>query len=386
MKKMMKAQEGNKQKIYDATKTYQPNLIVATVTTLLECTSVASRLGAIPTVIACTFPAHPTDEFAPVTLMGTVPEWLQRPVASVMTSLFWKTIQEEYETWRRTLFLRPLPAYNFAPAPHINLFSVILSPRPRDWPGYVYDVGFMMAKPKPGETLSEEIEAFLAAGSKPIYMGFGSMPMRNLAQLALDFSSVCKELNQRGIVCSGWFDLGKGEAAAGAPIDLGPHMLHIKSAPHSLLFPRCAAAIHHGGAGTTAATLHAGIPCVIFPVIGDQPYWASQCAKLGVGPPMVIDIKGLNRGSLLSQLKSVLDDGGKTAKAASDIGEKLRAQDSSKVIPKLLHNLYLWIRPQAPLEDHFGEDEEPAKCKVCKTVEFGLLTRKHQVRLAVYNS
>lgn len=384
IKKMMAAQVNNKSIVYEAVKSYRPQIIVATVTTLLECTSVGSRLGCIPVVIACTFPAHPTEAYPPVTLMGEVPDWLQRPMANFATSVFWSMIKDEYEAWRSSLFLRPLPGYSFAPAPHLNLFSVALSPRPKDLPGYVYDVGFMVAKPKAEEKLSEELEAFLAAGTPPIYLGFGSMPMRNLASLAQDFAAVCTELGRRGIVCSGWFALRGGDANDNnkdAPVDLGPHMLHIKGAPHSLLFPRCCAAIHHGGAGTTAATLHAGIPAVIFPVLGDQTYWASQCAKLGVGPPTVISVKQLNRDTLLSQLRSVLDDGGAVARAASDMGKKLCVQDATKGLAQLIHNLYLWMKPVVPLEDHFGEDEEPTHCKVCKTVEFGLITRKHQVSI-----
>ncbi len=61
-------------------------------------------------------------------------------------------------------------------------------------------------------------------------------------------------------------------------------MKAIGGAPHELLFPRCAVAIIHGGAGTTAAVLRAGIPCVIFHVLGDQGFWGARCAALGVGP------------------------------------------------------------------------------------------------------
>ena len=82
---------------------------------------------------------------------------------------------------------------------------------------------------------------------------------------------------QRGLLYSGWDDLGN--------IPLPPSVLRIGSVPHAWLFPQLAAAVHHGGAGSTAAALRAGIPAVIIPFFGDQILWARRLARLGATPP-----------------------------------------------------------------------------------------------------
>ena len=169
----------------------------------------------------------------------------------------WGTMKDEINEWRSTLSLRPLEGFSWAPAPHVNLYSPLLSPRPKDWPAFVYDTGFWIFKDE-AYIPPPELEAFLSEGEAPIYMGFGSMPTPDIAAMALMFSNACLALGKRGIFCSGWFET-KGVLFASMP-----HMLHIVSAPHTYLLPRCCCAVHHGGAGTTAATLRAGIPCVVF--------------------------------------------------------------------------------------------------------------------------
>ena len=81
---------------------------------------------------------------------------------------------------------------------------------------------------------------------------------------------------QRGLIYRGWGDLGN--------IKLPPTVLAIDATPHDWLFARAAAVVHHGGAGTTAATLRAGLPSVVIPVFGDQLLWAERLQTLNVAP------------------------------------------------------------------------------------------------------
>jgi len=106
-------------------------------------------------------------------------------------------------------------------------------------------------------------------------MGFGSMASKNpqaTAQLMID---ALQQANQRGIILTGWGDL-KAD-------DLPESVFLLDYAPHSWLFPQMAGVVHHGGAGTTAAALRAGVPSMIVAHMGDQPYWGQRVFDLGVG-------------------------------------------------------------------------------------------------------
>ena len=111
-------------------------------------------------------------------------------------------------------------------------------------------------------THSEELEAFLAEGSPPVYVGFGSMADRDPRRLAATVFEGLDLAGRRGVVLSGWAGLGRG--------DVPRHVFMVEDVPHAWLFPRMAAVVHHGGAGTTAAGLRAGVPSIVTPVFGDH--------------------------------------------------------------------------------------------------------------------
>ncbi|WP_236846529.1 nucleotide disphospho-sugar-binding domain-containing protein [Bosea sp. Tri-49] len=123
--------------------------------------------------------------------------------------------------------------------------------------------------------LPAELAAFIAAGIPPIYVGFGSMAMdaaRDAARVAL---AVVRAQGHRAVLLRGWAEL--------APIDDGEDCFVVGDVNQQALFPRMAAVMHHGGAGTTTAATRAGAPQVIVPQIVDQPFWAGRVAKLGIG-------------------------------------------------------------------------------------------------------
>ncbi|GAB3129019.1 glycosyltransferase [Tsukamurella serpentis] len=116
---------------------------------------------------------------------------------------------------------------------------------------------------------------WITSGSAPIYWGFGSMRIADPDALARTFAQVCAEQGRRGLIVAGWSDLSHA--------DLGDHIRVVDEVVHSEVLPHCAAAIHHGGAGTTAASLRAGLPTLISPVLADQPFWGARVTDLGVG-------------------------------------------------------------------------------------------------------
>ncbi len=121
--------------------------------------------------------------------------------------------------------------------------------------------------------LPDEVEDFLARGAPPVYLGFGSM--RGTEKTASALVEAARTLGLRSILSQGWAEL--------APIDAGDDCLSIGDVNHAKLFPRMAAVVHHGGAGTTASAARAGRPQVIVPHNYDQFYWAHRVQELGVG-------------------------------------------------------------------------------------------------------
>jgi vancomycin aglycone glucosyltransferase len=127
--------------------------------------------------------------------------------------------------------------------------------------------------------LSEATRSFLEAGPAPVYIGFGSMPDPNPARTTARLLESVRRAGVRAVISSGW---------AGLSADTAPSGVHFVSPePHNRLFPRCAAIVHHGGAGTTHAAARAGVPQVVMPYLLDQHFWAHRAWLAGVGPRAV---------------------------------------------------------------------------------------------------
>jgi vancomycin aglycone glucosyltransferase len=119
------------------------------------------------------------------------------------------------------------------------------------------------------------LAAFLEAGPPPVYVGFGSMPMRGSPDIARVAVEAIRGQGRRALLSRGWAGL--------APVDDRDDCLVIGEVNVQALFGRVAAVVHHGGAGTTTAAALAGAPQVVIPQWGDQPYWAGRVAALGIG-------------------------------------------------------------------------------------------------------
>lgn len=131
---------------------------------------------------------------------------------------------------------------------------------------------------------------FIKAGEKPVYIGWGSMMVFSKEHMARLAVGALKEANRRGIIVGGWAELseeslGDGEEHAELKEFCKSHVLFLKSAPHEWLFPQCACCVHHGGIGTTQASLSAGVPTIVTPVFADQGDIASKLTqdKHGLG-------------------------------------------------------------------------------------------------------
>jgi len=121
----------------------------------------------------------------------------------------------------------------------------------------------------------EEVASWIAAGTPPIYFGFGSMRVESPAETIRMISEACAQLGERALVCAGVSDF-----------DDIPHDRHLKvvgQVNHAAILPACRAVVHHGGAGTTAAGMRAGLPTLVLWIRAEQPVWAAQVKRLNVG-------------------------------------------------------------------------------------------------------
>ncbi|MBP7704845.1 MAG: glycosyltransferase family 1 protein [Caulobacter sp.] len=149
----------------------------------------------------------------------------------------------------------------------------VLSPwRPTDLRRVVHTGAWILPDDRP---LPAELLTFLEAGSPPVYVGFGSMPMQAARDAAVAAIEAARAQGRRVLLSRGWAEL--------APADGRDDVFLVGDTNQQALFPRVAAVVHHGGAGTTTTAARAGAPQVVVPQIADQPYWASRVAAMGVG-------------------------------------------------------------------------------------------------------
>jgi vancomycin aglycone glucosyltransferase len=193
--------------------------------------------------------------------------------------------------------------------------------------------------------LPADLEAFLGAGAPPVYVGFGSMPMRAPTDVARAAIEAIRAHGLRALVSRGWAGL--------AVIDGRNDCLAIGEVNHQALFARVAAVVHHGGAGTTTKAARAGVPQVVVPQMADQPYWAGRVAALGIGTAH--DGPDPTAESLSAALTTALT--AQTRQRAAAVAGAIRA-DGTTVAATLLLDPASWERPPSgannAAESHTG--------------------------------
>ena len=142
----------------------------------------------------------------------------------------------------------------------------------------------------------EEVASWIAAGTPPIYFGFGSIPVESPTETLAMISAVCAQLGERALICSGWTDF-----SAIAHVD---HVKVVGAVNHAAILPACRAVVHHGGAGTTAAGMRAGVPTLILWMLGDQMLWGAVVKRLKVGTAR--RFSATTRESLVADLRTIL--------------------------------------------------------------------------------
>jgi sterol 3beta-glucosyltransferase len=238
-----------------------------------------------------------------------------------LEQLMWQPWRTVINRWRRNTlglpplsFTGPFPEVYARHTPFVYGFSPHVAPRPADWPASHVVAGYWFLDRPPEWTPPAELLRFLDAGSPPVYIGFGSMGFRQ------PYDVITRALEAAGLRAV----IALAAAAAG-DISLPPYVLPVTDVPHEWLFPRVAAVAHHGGAGTTAAGLRAGVPAVVAPIAVDQFFWGERIAALGVGPRPVPQ-RALTAEKLAEALSRATQDEGMRSRAAA-LGRQIAAED-----------------------------------------------------------
>eukprot|EP01066_Platyproteum_vivax_P015078 Platyproteum_vivax@DN6708_c0_g1_i1.p1 len=206
--------------------------------------------------------------------------------------------------------------------PHAYFWSSALVPKPFDWGPHIDVCGFFFLDLQDGYEPPEDLTAFLASGSAPLYIGFGSIVVDEFDKLLVEMFEAIKETGVRALINKGW-----SEELSKANIAIPDGVFFVGNCPHDWLFQKCCAVVHHGGAGTTAAGLLAGKPSLVVPFFGDQFFWGEMISREGVGPAFIRQ-KKLTRENFAAAIKFMQDP--EVVKKAEAMGVTMRAERGAK--------------------------------------------------------
>jgi len=211
-----------------------------------------------------------------------------------------------------------------------------------------------------GGSSLDPVTDFLGKGDAPVYMGWGSMTATSSQHMTCLAVRALMKSRSRGIILGGWAkldaDMLQGQPDTSQMVEYAKeNVLFLKTAPHEWLFPQCACTVHHGGAGTTAAALRCGRPTIITPCFGDQFFYSQAVAKAGVGMKMK-QLSKVTPAALAQAISKAKDPA--MVQAASDMGERLRAEDGLGNAVKALDN---WIMENVVTGKHKEKREAQVK-------------------------
>ncbi|MCQ3936670.1 MAG: glycosyltransferase [Chloroflexi bacterium] len=310
------------------------DLVLSGIGGLFIGTAIAEKLD-IPFIQAYVFPFTPTKEFSSV-LTPKIPPLFNRFSHHLARQLMWQGFRSADTMARKkalniptSSLLGPYHSRSTHNMPILYGFSPSVIPAPSDWTGDIHITGYWFTDEGENWRPPAALLDFLQSGSAPLYIGFGSMSNRNPEQTADLVIQALAQTNQRAILLSGWGGLQKA--------NIPDSIFMIDSIPHSWLFPRVSAVIHHGGASTTAAGLKAGVPSIVIPFFGDQPFWGQRIADLGVGPKP-IPRKKLTAERLANAINEALTNEG-IRQRASKLGRQIQTENGIESAVEIINKL-----------------------------------------------
>lgn len=259
---------------------------------------------------------------------------------------YWRGTCNQVNKWRVETLKLPktsLGAMHQNSVPFIYNISPVVFPPSIDFPDWVKVSGYWFLDEKsnyePPRQLVEFIERARKDGKKLVYIGFGSIVVENPKALTKAIVDAVIEADVRCIMNKGWSDRLDSKDKGHVEVELPPQIYNSGNVPHDWLFTQIDAAVHHGGSGTTGASLRFGLPTVIKPFFGDQKFYGSRVEDMGVG----VALKDLDSKSLSKALKEVTSNTRIIEKAKS-VGEQIMKENGVQNAVDYIYTLMEYAR------------------------------------------
>ena len=252
----------------------------------------------------------------------------------IADQLFWWPLRGVINRWRtqrlglsKLGILSPLSKEPFRSIPKVIAVSRTLVPPAPDWPDNVHVSGYLQLDKAADWIPSVSLQAFLQAGSPPVYIGFGSLTEQCDAKMSQAIIGALSQSSERFILCGPFLHF--------KTVSLPSNVIWIEAAPHDWLFPKMVAIVHHGGAGTTHAALSMGKPALVIPFVLDQFHWGEAIYRKGLGPKPLLARKLTQKAFLLS-----LEDLLSTRMYQTQAIDYARKMKEEKGVQQILHLVY----------------------------------------------
>ncbi len=247
-------------------------------------------------------PIRPNSAVSPVpAAVSGLPPALNRASWWLTDTAMWLLTRDRQNALRRELGVDGTVARSPRDRLEIQAYDPLLCPElVAEWSDDRPFVGFLglsgeQRRRIAADTADAELLDWVRTGTEPVYFGFGSMPVPDPAAVVGAIVTACDRLGVRALISTGWADLAPSDAE---------NVRVVGALDHEQVLPLCRVAVHHGGAGTTAAAMRAGIPSLVCWVGSDQPFWGARCVRHGVGAST--RLKGLTAETLVAELTTVL--------------------------------------------------------------------------------
>ena len=287
----------------------------------------------VPVVYVLTAPATPTRELPPIGAPSFGP--LNRVVWRIAEVVAGGWFLPRINALRERVGLAPMTRMYPDPNPEVALALTCVSPtllaRPSDWAPNAHVAGFFDL-PVPPSDVPAEVEAFLADGEPPVLLTFGSMLAADAPETQACIEAMLGAVEQAGVRAIVQVPTHARERSTSRP-----RVLVTGALPHARVMPRCALVVHHGGAGTTQASVLAGRPSVVVPFLADQFFWAERLRSLGLAPASV-PRKKLRADRLARAISAALATPS-LAQRAAEVSQAMRGEDGVRVAAELIEGL-----------------------------------------------
>ena len=287
--------------------------------------SVAEYLG-VRAIGAGLIPITPTREYAsPFLRPGLVPRWLNYGSHNFVNATLWRAFRKATNAARSRVCGLPPRKPVWKDHPILYGVSPSVLPRPAEWPEQAHVCG-QWSPPAGGWSAPSALEAFLAAGEPPVYVGFGSMAGFDRQGLLAEV--IAAVAGRRAVFYPGWSGV--------EPASLPRNFFVVGETPHSWLFPRMSVVMHHGGSGTTHSAARAGVPSVVVPFAADQFFWADRLRRLGVAAEPV----GAGRARAAALARGIAFAESPSARSsAAALGERMATEHGVETALSIIERL-----------------------------------------------